>query len=209
MELQQLGWNAVTVGLCGIIFFTFLGSWALWRQNQKIWASKSGESVSIAWLSYFGCFHVAIFIYGLSIKSIALIINGSVRAPLHVPILIGLYRFKGFNQKDGLLLAGLVVALTVMTMTPIKDHFFLWFTVGSLVFIAMLPIEIWRSKTTGVVEIRLPLVMISATSFWAAYGFAIDDWVIKSTSLIYFAVLGVTIALWVRYRRTNIARNRG
>ena len=62
MELQQLGWNAVTVGLCGIIFFTFLGSWALWRQNQKIWASKSGESVSIAWLSYFGCCYVAIFI---------------------------------------------------------------------------------------------------------------------------------------------------
>ncbi len=201
--LQQFGWNGVTIGSGGIIFFTFFGAWALWRQNQKIWATASGESVSIPWIMYTTGLYLAIVIYGLSIKSIALMINGSLRIPLCVMILIGLWKFKGFNKKECSLLAGLSVALVGMSMTPIKDVFFFGFTLGSFVFIAMQPLEMWRNKSNGVFEIRVPLVMISSNLFWMTYGFAIHNWVIKSTTFIYFGILGTTIVLWYKYRMGN------
>ena len=200
MELQNLGWNAASVGFVGTLVFTVVEAWGLLQQNKAIWRSRSGRSVSVTWFSYFAALSFAYGVYALTIGSIALVFNGFVLALFHAPIIVGLWKFKGFSRVEKFLGACFLAAMAVTILTPAKDWFVLLFSFGSIVSYLAQPLEIWRRKSSGVVEIRLLAVYFVSTSFWVLYAFAVGNWVLRITCPAYLVILGATIALWFRYR---------
>ncbi|MDA2922561.1 hypothetical protein MYX07_04835 [Patescibacteria group bacterium AH-259-L07] len=200
MELQQFGFNVVTVGFLGTVFFTFVQAWALWKQKKAIWDNKSGQSVNIIWFSYTAASFVRMLIYGVAIQSIALGINGLLLSLLYIPILVGLWKFKRFNKSERFLGICFLITIPIMIAIPAKDWFFFL-----LAFIGVIPLilqawEIWKSKNSGVVEIKLLTTFWFATLFWVIYSFAIGDWVLKIITPLFLATFTLTIVLWFKYR---------
>ncbi len=203
MELSQFGWNALTIGFLGAVFFTLVEAWGVWQQNRAIWKNQSGESVSVIWFSYFAALLAVVFIYGIAIKSILLILNGLLISILHIPILVGLWRFKGFTKTEKVMCACFLAAVVAMVIAPFKDWFFLLFTAGNILFSLNQPYEIWKNKNSGVVEIKLLAVYLASTLFWLIYGFAIGDWVLQIVNPAYMVTLTITVLVWFKYRRAH------
>lgn len=200
MELEQLGWNAVTIGAVGAILFTILEAWGLWQQKKTIWNNQSGKSISVVWFLYFANQFVVIFIYGLSMKSITLTFNGLLSL-IYIPIIIGLWKFKGFKRSEKILGLFLLLTSMIMVIVPFKDWVFLVMSFGSLLASAMQPYEIWKNKNSGVVEIRLLTVFLISTLFWIIYGYAINDWVLKIVCPMYFTIVSITMFFWFIYKQ--------
>lgn len=205
MELAQFGWNAVTIGLLGTILFGFVEAWGLWEQKREIWLQKSGQSLSVTWIVYGACLMTAGVLYGLSKSSIALIVGSGLPGLMHIPILIGLGKFKGFTKRERVLFGSLIAALVLMAIVPRKDWFFLLFAFGSIASSAMQPIEMWKNKNAGVVAVKLIGAYLLGTVFWVLYAFAIGDWVLMIICPAYLVILTATLCLWATYRRS--ARN--
>ena len=198
MEFQQFSWSAETISSLGIIFFTFLGAWGLRRQSKNIWEGETGRSVSIIWFSWFAFGHVVVFIYGLDIKSIALMINGSVRGLMHIPILVGLWKYKGFSKVERILPVFLFIFIIAMAFSTAKDIYFLVFSFGTILATLKQPIEVWISKDAGVLEIRLLLIYLVSNLFWVTYSFAIHNWILQLFSSMFFAIFALTIIVWLK-----------
>jgi len=199
IEWQKWGLNALIIGSLGIIAFTFIEGWGLWKQKQAIWNKKSGESVSVNWFSYLTFFFVASLFYGIHIASVAVVISGLL-AILHIPILVGLWKFKGFARHEKIQFVLFVGMVPAMAFLPWKDELFLIFSFGTLYSLGTQPWELWKTKKTGVVEIRLVGVYFLSTFFWIVYAFAAGEWVLEIITPIALVLLGLTSALWFKYR---------
>ncbi|KPJ85858.1 hypothetical protein AMJ57_01615 [Parcubacteria bacterium SG8_24] len=205
MELQQFGWNAVTVGFLGTVLFTVVSAWSLWRQYRRIVARRSGRSVPVMTYTFRTVAFVAVLIYGLHIGSLALIFNGSLVVLIQLPILVALWRYRGFTRRERLACLGFLVLLTVMCLFPLKDWFLLAFALGTLGFNALMPYEIWRNRDAGSVEIRVLLVGLAGNSFWLTYACAIGDWVLMTVNPAFLTLSLLTTILWFRYRPRPVA----
>lgn len=199
-EWSQLGYNITTVGLLGTVFFTFLEAWGMWEQNTTIWRQKSGLSISVIWMSNSTALFASVLIYGLSSRSFALFFNGFLLL-FHFPVMLGLWRFRGFTRIEKLLAILFLAIVIAALMLPIKDWAFFFFSIGSLLFSVMLPIEIWRNKNSGAVEIKLLAVLLASTIFWLIYAYTSGDWVLKINTPAYMVTFATSIILWFKYRQ--------
>ena len=201
MEIFQDPWSARGIGAFGTIVFVFIGAWGLLEQNRKIWKYRSGASVSIPMYIFFASFTATTWIYGHERGRIPLIVSGIVRGAAHIPILIGLWKFKSFTALDIALAFGLALATVAMAFLPYKDVAYFLFSLGCMVISVMQPIEIWQKKDAGVVDVKLIIIYFLSSIFWTMYGFARDDWAIKYISPEFLVIWIVTIVLWFKYRR--------
>src|SRR4030043_255058 len=96
MEVRNFGWNLMTFSFVTTLFFTLLQAYALIKQNQRILKTRSGESVSFIFFSYYGFSALAVIVYGLHKGSLALVINGLIGF-LAMLVIINLLRFKKIN----------------------------------------------------------------------------------------------------------------
>src|SRR3989344_8841053 len=76
LEIQNWGYNLLTLSFIATVFFTVLQAWGLWKQNRKIRRERSGTSVSVISFGYFGSYFFALLAYGVHLKSIAIVFNG-------------------------------------------------------------------------------------------------------------------------------------
>lgn len=203
LEWQNWGWNALIIGSLGTIIFTFIEGWGLWKQNESIWSSRSGESVSISWFSFIAFFCFAFFVYGLYIRSIAVILNGATLGILHIPILWGLWKFKRFSFQEKSIFVISFLMLPAMIFFPGKDEVYLAIAVGTLFAALAQPWEILHNKSAGVVDIRLIIVYLLSTVFWVIYSFSVDRYAMKITTSVALVILTLTFILWVKYRKKN------
>ncbi len=208
IEFQSWGYNAATIGFIGTAMFTILEIWGLWQQNKTIWKNpeKRGASVSIPWFSCFATGMTVSAIYGVSINSVALIFTGVSLGLMHIPILIGLWKFKGYSRFEKILCLLFLGVITAMAYTSAKNWFMLIVSFGGAVFSLAQPYEIWKKKDAGVVEIKLLIVYLLGTFFWIIYSFAVGDWVLEILNPSYFAILALTTILWFKYRQTEPAK---
>ena len=200
MELNNLGWNALTISFFGTILFTLIEAWGVWDQKREIWQKKSGVSIPIN-LFIFNLFIFAvIFIYGISINSVALMFSGIVMAPIHVPILVGLYKFKGFNNQEKIFFWTMLFIFLLCVLLPYKTFFFFSLSLIYIGVAILQPHEIWKEKSSGVVSIKMLWSYWVGTTFWVTYGFSFNDLPLKITSSLYLLVATITIILWYKYR---------
>jgi uncharacterized protein with PQ loop repeat len=200
MNIPYFAWNAETIGFWGTIALTIVRLWGLWRQNKAIWVNRSGKSISVPLFSYSLFAFAIVTIYGLSIKNFAFVFNGVLHTIIYAPILIGLWKFKGFTKLEKILIISFLGTTLLAAILPHKDVFFFGSSVGNVVVSFLLPMEIYRNKNRGVVSIQFLWVSLINSSFWTLYGFAIKDWVLEITCPIFLAIAIVTILLWFKYK---------
>jgi len=201
MELTRFGWNALTMGFLGTIFLTGVCAWGLWQQKKAIWRDPSCQSISIIWFCYVATIYLTGLIYGWSINSLALMFNGLVLGLFHIPILWGLWKFKGFSRLEKTFALCLSIVIITMIVTPWKDWFFLISIFGNIFFTLTQPYQIWKNKNAGVVEIKLLSVYLLNSAFWLIYSYAINDWVLKIVNPIGLITIILTIVVWYRYHK--------
>lgn len=206
MELQQWGWNPITIGFVGTLVFIFVRAWGYWYQTKKIWTERSGQSVSVTAFIYMAGANCCGLTYGIAIDSFALIINGLMTLLLLLPILSGLWKFKGFDRKEWMLCVFLLGAVVALVLSPFKDVIFLASMLGMIASAWLIPWEIFRNRDAGVVEIRMLFAGFMNASFWLVYAIAIGNWVLMLINPLILVSIVVTITLWWKYRRVSTPR---
>jgi uncharacterized protein with PQ loop repeat len=197
VEWQGWGYNALTISFIGTAFFTILEGWGFCMQNRSIWQNKSGESISVSLFIYFGCLFITVIVYGYYIKSIAAIFNGMLGF-LHLPILFGLWKYKGYTklEKGALYLFPLMIPAMIFLLE--KDLLMISLLLGTIVPLLMQLYEMWRAKSAGVLNASFIGILIISTAFWVVYAFAIRNWVME---VIYPLTLVILILIFVlRFR---------
>lgn len=201
MELAHFGLNVVTVSFLATVFFSLLTAWGFGCQARTVWDERSAQSLSTPAFLYTTFVRAPIVIYGLSIGSLALIINGVIPFLALLPIVIGIGKFQGFKRRDWLLVGALTIAVVVTAVVPCKSAVVMPWMIVSIAFAALQPWEMWQRRSAGVVDLRMLVVSFINSSFWLIYAFAIDDFVLKVINPGFLLVTLASTVLWYRYRR--------
>ena len=201
VEYQNWGYNALTFSAIGTFFFTILQMWSFGQQSKLIWASCSGESVSVKMFSYWFFYWMSFSVYGVAGKSIAIVFNGLMFLAT-APILLGLYKFKGFVRQEKILfwIFALIPLVMYYCPKPQKPTLLLILLMGVLFSIILQPYEIWQKKNAGKVEPKLLAIFAVTAVFWFAYGIVIKDIPLMIFNPLAIVVLLVTLGLWRKYK---------
>lgn len=197
-EFQNWGLNSPTIGSLGIIVFTLIEGWGLKKQNENIWENTSGESVSVTFFSFVMFFMFTFFIYGIYANSLSITINGLVLGILHVPIVAGLWKFKGFSKAEKICAAASAMMIPTMIFLPWKDAIYLVLAFTTLLAASTQPWEIWRNNKAGELSIQLLIVYLMSTIFWMVYAFSTRQLALEITTSATLVIIVITIILWSR-----------
>ena len=206
MELNHFGWNAMTVSFIATVILTMSRAWAVMHQNSNVWRERSGKSVpvSVYVSSLFSL--IATLIYGISESKVALIINGGTLFPLHIPILIGLWRYKGLALREKALAVVMIAMIGLMLVSPSKGGFYLVLAGTSVLMFIEQPWLIWANQSRGVVSIKFLSVSLISSCFWTMYSFAVNDLPLKIICISFFFIALVAVLLWLRYNEDELKR---
>jgi len=169
------------------------------QQRQLVITHRSGESISIPWLLYFVVLHGIVLLYGWSIHSVALIVNGLLTF-CAVPLLISLWEFEGFTIIEYVLSGFFSIILIGAATTSFKEYFFFWASLGGVAVALLQPLEIWKNKSSGVVDLKIHITSFVSAVFWILYGYKMHIWVLQITSYAYLVIAAITIMFWILYR---------
>lgn len=195
IELEQFGWNIVTFGFLGAMVTGALGFWGVFKQAQSIWQQRSGRSVSVILFTYGSLFFAAGCVYGISIGSLALIIMGG-RVLVHIPVLIGLWKFKGFKWWEttlGLLFLAIFVA---MLTSSHQDWFYFILSLGATMSIVPQLVELLFNRCRGAVNVQFLWIMLIGATFWTFYALAIGNWVLSICNPLFTVFILATLVAW-------------
>lgn len=189
VELENFGVNLLTVTFVVTLFFTALQSFALFKQNQKIVKNSSGKSVSFIFFSYYGFAAMAVIIYGLFERSLALFINGFMGF-IALAIVINILRFEKISKRKKIFGLGSVVVIPLIIILPQKDSLFL--IVGMIINLTLFLqiLEIWKNKSSGSVHPGPALVSTFSNFFWLSYSVVADIWPMQ-------IINSFGLALWI------------
>ncbi len=198
-EYQEWGWNALTLGALGTIVFTIVEAWGFWKQNQKIWRQKSGESISITLFSYMFFAFWAFIFYGIFTRSASSVVNGLVLGSFYIPIILGLFKFEGFTNREKAQFCIFALMVPATALSPWVNEVFLTISIGLIIATATMPWKLYKAGKTGALEIRLLGAYLTSTAFWVVYAFALNEWVLEILATIQILLFGVTTILWFWY----------
>jgi len=206
VEYQNWGANAATFSFLVTVFFTCLQGWSLFAQNATIRRNRSGESLSTTFFIYTGCYFFMFLVYGITKNSIAFMFNGCLGIP-YIPIVLALYRFKGFQGGDwvALVLSLLMIPVVVMLEGAWQDMFVLTGLFGIIIPLVGQVREMYRAKSSGSVEPKFVVTFMVANIFWFTYGLTTGQWIFVVFNLISFLVLATALILYRRYRKTALS----
>jgi len=191
IELQNFGWNYLTIIAVMTMLLTVFQAYGISCQSQKIWRTKSGESLS-ATLFFMYCFYfIAFFFYGLSKNSLAMTFNALLAIP-YVPVVVGLIKFKKLTLAEKISLPLSMAIVPLMIITTEKDALLSVLFIISLGILAMQPIEMLKTKTRGAVDIKFIFIFSITSVFWLIYATTIHNPVLtffNSGALIIYALV--------------------
>ena len=200
MELENLGWNILTLSSIATLIFTFFQTSRFFSQNKLIWSNKSGQSVSILKFSSTPAFFLLNGVYGYFIGSIIMPITSVLLTAMHVPILVGLYKFKGFSRIEKLLIPIFFLMTPVLVLIPAKTGFFMALAFLRMIPFAMQPLEIYKEKNVSVLDIKLFLAYLVGAFFWVTFYFAFGNLPLKIISSMNTLILVSIVFLYFKYR---------
>lgn len=213
VEWQMWGWNLATLSFLFTLVFTLIDGWGYKKQGETIWEHESAESVSAITFFYAAGLCYSYSVYALFIGSIAVLFNGLVLGYNIIPILHGILKFKDMKKSEKICCMLFSLMIPAMLFLPWKgEMFFLFMSVG-LASLAMQPLEMWRNKNAGDVDIRAMTVFVLGVFFWAVYGFFVGQspeassaeagLILQIVNSIAFLLYASVIVLWFFYRKEN------
>lgn len=209
MEIQNFGWNILTLSAVAVIVFTIWQAWGLWKQYRTIVELKSGQSVSVTKFASTTTFFLLSGLYGYYIGSVLIPFTSIILTTMNLPVLYALKKYKGYTRKEKKWLMLFLITIPLMVIVPFKEVFYMAFAFARMVPFASQPLEMFREKKVGAVEIRLFWAYLTGALFWVTFYFAFGDPVLKTLSILNTSILAVTVFLYYWYRETKevTARN--
>jgi len=204
VEYQNWGWNMMAVSVIGTVVCSIMVAQGLWRQNKNIWSLRSGESLSVVWFAYFiGMFSSAI-LYGFHRHSAGIVFNCVVLLVMHIPIIVGLWRFKTWSLLEKIQASIYIFAMPIaMFLIPYKEVTFIIFSLGMIYSVSTQPWEMWRNKSVGVVDARFILYQIASVTFWAIFAFTTKALALMILNPTLFVLFSVTLYFCFIYRASR------
>lgn len=199
LEYKAWGFNLITFCFFATIFFTLFQGWSFWKQNLVVW-KKGGESVSVTLFGYWCFYFITFGIYGIYKHTAAMMINGLLGF-MCIPILVGLYKKKGFSRNEKIFLCTAPAMIPALVLLEQKDLFITILLFGILIAAGSQTYEIWKKKDAGSVDIRIVVVFSAASIFWFFYALKIDNLPLIIFNPLSLALLVLTAALWLKYKR--------
>ncbi|MDD5738493.1 MAG: hypothetical protein PHY72_00995 [Candidatus Pacebacteria bacterium] len=197
--------NSEEIASWGIVIFAFIGAGPLVLQTVLVWLKKEekGKSVSVIWFSYMFFLSVITIIYAYNIGSTPIKVNGIVRTLAHIPLILGLWKRKGFSKTEKIVFILLFLFTIFAYFYPKKGIIFLIVSVGMALVTLRQPYEIYRNKSIGLVRVEIIILYIFGNAFWIFYAFASEKggWVLQAVSLSACVSLFISLVVWIKYRR--------
>jgi len=197
LEIQNWGYNLLTLSFIATVFFTVLQAWGLWKQNRKIRRERSGTSVSVISFGYFGSYFFALLAYGVHLKSIAIVFNGLLGC-LYIATLVELWKRKSFTRAEKILLSIFPFMILLMVATTHKDALLSLLLGGILISATREVWELRREKSAGAIEPRRILVFMATGVFWFLYALKIRNPVLAVFHPVFFVILTYHLILWYK-----------
>jgi len=203
VELEHLGLNLITFTLILTLCCTTAEAFGLRQQRKAIWEEQSGASVSVSLFCYMTCIYFVTALYGISVNSVALMVDGTILSLSCVPILIGLWKFKGFTGREKAVGLACLAVPFIMHWSPRKDIVYLALCLFNIVPILAQIWEMWRERSSGVVSISFLWTVFATLSVWSVYGFVFGDWAMQVAYPSILAVIVLAIVTWYRFREPD------
>jgi hypothetical protein len=200
VEFKQFGFNAVTISALATVIFTLIEAYGLIRQNRIIRNKRSAKSIANPVFIYFAFMFAIMLVYGVARKEGTLIFNGCLFV-CFIPIVLALYKFKGFFNTDILLFFVGAISLIAMIFLSMKEMeiIFTFFSFGSILILILQSREIWKQKSVGEVDPVLIATYIVSEIFWMIYAFKTNDLPLLLIVTLSFMALVSTAVLWVYF----------
>ena len=198
VEYQKFGWNITFISSIAIGIFTLVEAWGVWSQCTTIWSKKKGETLSVPWFAYDAGFCALFSIYGVYNYSISAMINGGLIALLHVPILIGLWKYRGFVTRDWIVFTIACVMPVLMIVLAWKDTMYFISVIAVLFVLMTQPWELIKEKKRGNLDGRLIVGYLICGIFWIIYACAFETHTFVIIATIMEIIWFVTAVLWYR-----------
>lgn len=199
-EIEGFGINILTLSFMATMIFTILQAIAFWKQNRKIVKTKSGQSVSFTFYSFFGFSALSIVIYGLTNQSLALSINGLLGI-ISLVIAINLLRFKKITSKEKAIGFISMLAVPIMILSPNRDVVFL--SLGLIIGLTLVTqiVEIWKNKSSGSYHPTQIFVSITSCSFWLIYSIIMKIWAMEITNSLFLFLWFILLFSYLKFRK--------
>lgn len=200
IEFRGWGWNLTTFTALLTVVCTILQAIGLWNQSRSIWKNQSAASVSKPPYIYGFFYFLSFFVYSAHKQSLALLLNSFI-ALMYLPILAGIARYGKISRVDvGCALLSML-AVPTMLLTAQKELFLSILLTFVFLTLAMQPIEIWRSKSAGVVSPIMLMIGIGTNIIWSSYAFATGNKVFRVFNPTLLLLFSVSLMLYYRYRK--------
>lgn len=205
-ESMFAGWSPESISSIGIIFFIIFGSYALFVQGRKIWKNESGLSVSVVWTFIFFSMFTTYPIIGIERDNILMVIQGVFRIIFYIPILCGLYKFKGFTRTEIVLARLFFVMVFIMIEYPRTGEFvYTTITLFGVAGVFAQGMLIKKEMNAGVVSAVLLFAYATNAGLWIWYNYEIQDFFLFINSIFFMIAYAYTIAMWIKFHRPKTA----
>lgn len=202
-ELKGFGVNMLTISFVATMIFTLFQAIAFVKQNRRILKTKSGESVSFSFYSFFGFSALAITVFGLTNQSLALSINGLLGF-FSLIIVVNLLRFKKITNREKIIGFLSALALPIMIFSPNRDIVFLVLGLIIGVTLSIQILEIWKNKSSGSYHPNQIFVSISSCSFWLIYSIIVNIWAMQITNSLFLFLWIVLLLSYLKFKNKEV-----
>jgi uncharacterized protein with PQ loop repeat len=202
-ELKGFGANMLTISFVATMIFTLFQAIAFVKQNRRILKTKSGESVSFSFYSFFGFSALAITVFGLTNQSLALSINGLLGF-FSLIIVVNLLRFKKITNREKIIGFLSALALPIMIFSPNRDIVFLFLGLIIGVTLSIQILEIWKNKSSGSYHPNQVFVSISSCSFWLIYSIIVNIWAMQITNSLFLFLWIALLLSYLKFKNKEV-----
>jgi len=200
IELQNFGWNAVTVSFLALMAIRVLGIVGASRQGYFVWKRGNADSLSRFTVVYFALIMVTEIAFGSAIGSIAMI-TAAARIIPQLILVVGVSKYRGLGWPIILFIVAVLVGQTFAIIYNFEGPFFTAASVGLIIAVGTQPLEIWRNRSSGNTDIFYLSVFLAGSTFWLIYGIATNNiWLMVVNPLLTLLNL-LTVILWFVFRR--------
>jgi hypothetical protein len=141
-------------------------------------------------------------LYGISVGDVPLIVNG-VLVVLAIRIMAALFRTKHIRVYEWALFACVCAGVVLAYGASVQEEVFFFSLLVGLCINVLLPVELFREKHPGSVDVRFLFVFLGSSFFWTIYGLSVGMIFIGVTNAVYFFELLTAILLWFYYKRAR------
>ncbi len=200
LELQNIGWNLLSLSLVATISFSMTGAWGIAKQAKNILATRSGASVNTKWNIVFAIMYATWFVYGAETHSMAIMVQSIMRVPFIAIVLVRLWQFKGYTRSEISMVVLFTSAFLVVSTTVYIDTAFTIVSYLGAAAASLQPLEIWKKRSVGVVSIEMMWIYLASVMFWLFYGLVAHDMRVFGMSIPYITIYSTTIGLYYHFR---------